>query len=280
MARFVPMGALLTCLLAASACPSPQGVLERVEKLGGSSPQWHITFTPSGDVVHFEGTKDGVTVSRDLDADATCDELEEAAAVILRVRGGEIEQRAVRRRRVVTGPVPDKPSARTTPEVHLEGGLGPSLVVDGGGGVALGGVVFLQLRFSRFPAALGATLTGATQRSLPLGDGRVSWGRISVSIGPEIPLSVSSTNLDFWTHVISGPVFLSYGGTATVPGNLGVRAGARLGIRALEATHFFVGLSATAWILGPRPTLTGDRAAAVDLPWLDLDGVAGVSWGG
>lgn len=275
------MGTLLTCLLAASACPSPHGVLERVERLGGRDPRWAISFTPSGDSVHFEATKDGVAVSRDLDAKATCEELEEAAAVMIRAR--ESEQPAVRRRRVLAVSVPDQPSAREGAVLHFEGGLGPSLVVDGGGGVALGGLVFLQLRVARFPAALGAAFTGATLRSLPLGEGTVSWARISIGVGPEVPLSVGTTSLNFSAHVISGPVFLSYlsaaEATSTVTANLGVRAGARLGFRGLEGPQFFIGLSATAWIVGPRPKLTAEPPV-VALPWLDLDVVAGLSWGG
>ena len=125
--------------------------------------------------------------------------------------------------------------------------------------------------------------SGAGLQSLAFGGGQLSWGRLSIGLGPELPLARASANVTVWTHVATGALWLSARDIAEsrniMSWDLGVRAGARIEVPASGAVHLFVGLSGTAWVLWHRALLV-DSTDSVQLPWLELDVSGGVSWRG
>lgn len=280
------MVALLPWLIiAAASCPSPQAVEEKVARLGSTGRPWDITFTRRGEVVLLEASNDGVTLTRELPSAVSCEALEEAAAVILVTHSPDVGVmgQAVRHQRIVLRPRSSPtPRPLEAPAMRLAAGFGPSLVLcDSGPG--LGAVAYLGIRSTSFPVAVGVALSGAGLRSLALGGGELSWGRLSIGLGPELPLARASANVTVWTHVATGALWLSARdiaeGRDVVSWDLGVRAGARLEVPASGALHLFVGLSGTAWVLRHRALLV-DSTDSVQLPWLELDVSGGVSWRG
>jgi hypothetical protein len=131
----------------------------------------------------------------------------------------------------------------------------------------------------------GAELTvfGQGQRQVALGDGRATWSRLSVALGPTASLKLAEkVELSLDAAAVAGPFWVSGSrfegeNAAVLDWDFGVTAGARLFLPGFQAFRPFLGLSGVAWVRRHEVRATRPAAAAV-LPFLEASPTLGLAF--
>jgi hypothetical protein len=285
-----PVSALLAALLSLSSCPggpAPELVLERAASLrGASSPAvpWALHFARGDAGLVLEASVDGHAWRRPLPADASCEALAQAAAVVVLTLERSLDVPVGAPRTVVT-----PTSAAQRAEV-----LAPvSDVWRWSLGIAQG----VMLAWSDFPWALvgrvwlrppsgvvglSAALRAQASRSASLAGGHVWWHRAPVSLGPDFRFLLGDWSLSLQPELAAGPTWVHaetpLGSASFLSWNLGLQASVRLAPVVHGPWAPWVEVSAVDWLRREVVAVEGTDRFRL-LPPVEVSVSVGVAWG-
>jgi hypothetical protein len=267
------------------ACPAAQSIERRLSALRApaAEPLWYrVDVQRAGDAVTVRAvTASGETwLRRDLPAAAPCEELEQAAAVVLFAWEAQLPPGAVpvpqleKREDTAPAPQPVKEPLR----VSARGQAWLSAVPPTGGGGATA-----EWRPTRLPLALALDVFGQGQRSLMVGAGTGTWSRLSFALGLTASLSLDErVSLTFGVGAVTG-MFSVFGSRfqashTVVDWDAGVMGRALLYLPGLWKVRPFVGADAVVWVRKHELVATGLSASQLVLPGIEVAPCAGLAW--
>lgn len=266
-------------LLTLSACPDPVSVVHRVDALSPAPAGWTVRFTPTEASVRLDAAAAGQAFTRELPVVA-CDELEEAAVVILVSWQADLKPLPPVTRTVVT--VAETPVVALPPApIRWSVGGGASVLLTGvEPGFGLSASTSYSLETA--PLALALGVEGSLPRRVPLEAGTLSWSSLTFSPGLDVRVLDRTARLWVGVRAVSGPLWL----VAQVPTttslltwDLGGRLVARLDWAPLGAVRPYFSASVTAWGLRHTVHLEGG-SQIVTLPPAEGSLSVGIAWGG
>jgi hypothetical protein len=279
-------GWLATALsMSSPECPSSEAVEQRLSALrapDAAALWYHVDVHRSGDALVLKAvTASGDTwLERYLPARGPCDELEQAAAVVLLAWEAQLPPGSVPVPHLEK-PAPSLPERSASPSrvrASAEGQLwlssdSPTWGLAGGADFRLGGL----------PLFLTLEVMGQGARSIAVGDGHATWSRFSVVLGPTASLALTEhLDLTLMIGAVGGPFFISGSDFKALNNNLidwdvGLLAQVRLLLPGVWKLRPYVGLGGVLWLRKHQAVETV-VAHTVDLPWLELNPAVGLAF--
>ena len=266
-----------------SACPAAQAVTERLAVLLPATRDVpdRARLSRSGDRLSLELRRaDGTAIAwRRLDAQAACEDLAEAAAVMIATWETELEAG----RTLPPPPQLERESAPVdkSPAVEVRrprGGweLGVGFAASVANGVFLPGVIIdTETGSARWAARLAITATESQEEQLGMGTAR--WNRLSFAAGPSFRFGL----VDVHAEAVGALVHVEGVGYAQTYDEYGFDPGIGVGLRfALRPAPLvpWVGASAVGWLRKEELRVVG-VGGGVTLPAVDVLVSAGISFG-
>jgi hypothetical protein len=263
-------------------CPSPAQVAEALLRLEAGEPNG----VDGADHARIERADGGVEIvlfgaggerrkARRLVADAPCEELAAAAAVIIAAWERELGPRRLAPASVAVTP---SPPLRARLAWDLGGAFTGAL---SGSSFAPGGSVAANLVARRAHVGGRLAAVGTATRDQQLAPGHASYTRAFFQLGPVARFNPSRLALDLHAELSLALTSLEGVGYATVARAFdfdpGLGGGARLGVRAGPVLPFLE-VAVVGWLRRQRFDVTG-VASAAELPRFDLLLSAGLAFG-
>lgn len=278
-------GWLLVSLSVCEPGPEPTKVVDRVNALRGPGRPvvpWSLLFETHPEDVVLTATTEEQTFRRTLPADADCDALVEASAVVLLMFEGDLAEAAkARARRVLKSAVVVAPAELPVVLSSYELAVGY--------GVAFGqpdSALSLVARGVWRPPAWNLGIGGHVRFTTPkrLGDERieVSWSRLDARLGPDFSFATWRLQLAVAAEVVGGARWIQ----ASAPSNLrdfvtwdlGVAGTLRVSALVWKNWKPWLALSAIGW--GRRHVVVFEAPMVqASLPSVDVELSLGISWG-
>jgi hypothetical protein len=240
-------------------CPAPGAIAQRLQALrapGASAPNYVVNVgRTDGTVTLTARDERGATwVRRELPASAPCNELEEAAAVVLLAWEAQLAPGAV--------PVPEMPAPPMVPAVMKEAAPEPAAAWGARVGASAqlwlssasptwGAQGSVELHGKRFGVELD--VLGQGQRQLVLSPGRVTWSRFTVVLCPTVSLAAAEgLDVSVGAGLAAGPFWIQGTGFSRnfsqLDWDLGVTANAKALLPGMWRVRPFVAVAGVVWL--------------------------------
>jgi hypothetical protein len=263
-------------------CPTPDAVGAALAKLGG------LTSAGAGDRIALAAGDEGLTV-RWLDGagherhtwrlprDGTCQELADAAALVVAVWAGHVDAGRVPSPQLPEAGPPVEPRAQlfaSARRSRLAYEVAAALLVgwEPGAAASFGGsaVVTLGPRSSRFTARLALSAQSLQRHDIAIG--RIGWTRPALSLGAQVRLARAALVFDLSIDAVAALLVLDGEGFHPTHQSYdfdpGLDVGVRLGYRLRWVTPF-VEARLVGW-LRPQTAVLDGLGSRFDLPRIDL----------
>jgi hypothetical protein len=272
-------------------CPAAAAVERRLSALRAPDAValWYrVDVQRSGDAFTLKAvTASGETfLQRSLPAAGPCEELEQAAAVVLlaweaQLPPGEVPapspSPALVEKQEAAAPAPAPVNERL--RVSAQGAAWLSGVAPVGGGGAT-----VEWRPTRLPLALSFDVFGQGQRTIPLAGGTGTWSRLSFALGVTGTVNLDPrVSLTFGLGGVGGPFWVNGAGYQTSNNHLldfdaGLMARALLYLPGLWRIRPYVGADAVLWLRRHQIVAQGSNAGQQVLPDIEVAPCAGLAW--
>jgi hypothetical protein len=266
-------------------CPTSEAVERRLSALRapGAAAHWFLVDVErSGSVltVRAATAAGDARFERSLPASGPCEELEQAAAVVLLAWEAQLAPGSVPvpllERREVAAPRVAEP-ARERLRVSAQGAAWLSSATPAGGG---GGS--LEWRPSRLPIALALDVFGQARRTLSVAEGTGTWSRLSFALGATGSFSLDErVSMTVGLGLASGPFWLDGAGYQTnlhlLDWDLGLSGRVLLYLPGLGPVRPFVGVNGVAWLRRHEAHETGPNGGQRLLPAFEVAPCAGLA---
>jgi hypothetical protein len=273
------------------ACPDPGEVVRRLAALNPALPAGDRAHIKSGaGSLQIELSRSGQPLGvRRLAAQGSCDDLAEAAAVVIAAWESQLstsgalplptlDHPAAAKPAVITVAQPAQPAQPRGVAAELWLGFAGSVAA---AGFAPGATADVTLARRGSPWAGSLAVYGADLRDQPLGAGHVSWTRVTGALGPRYRLARRNICLDLTPQLLGALVWIDgqgYENNRNDSGfDIGIGAAARLAWARAKLAPW-IGVALSGWLREQTIRVAG-LAGSTDLPQLEVLGMAGVALG-
>jgi hypothetical protein len=266
----------------ASTCPLPADVEQHLSGLVARHEARHLMAEVESDGgrvrVRLRGAKGGLLGERVLDGGSACEELAQAAAVVIaswvgELRAAESELLPSEERRAEPTPPLRTLPARYTFEV----GAGMLASVSRGN-VGFGAELAAAATSVQGRWGFHVVLAFLGERDLPTQRGELTYERYFLAVGPHRRIALEGFRLDVGGEALLGILSLSGDALAVGQSTLGVDPGISASVRLVSDVGPWLGVRTLAW--PERVRVATGEGVLRPVPWLELELALGLSWGG